>query len=94
MKVGVEKKFDERDYTLRLLALFLNIIFFFQMYKKPFFVKFALFNPKNRNELGNRFFEFSRKNLHLLNKKNSEKFYFLFGIYLKFYTIIFFFLIS
>ena len=71
MKVGVEKKFDERDCTLRLLAIFLNIIFFFKCIKKQFFVKFALFNPKNKNEPVNRFFEFSREELllHLLHKK-------------------------
>ena len=46
MKVGVEKKFDERDFTLRLLALFLNIIFFFQMYKKAIFRKICTFEPQ------------------------------------------------
>jgi hypothetical protein len=46
MKVGVEKKFDETDYTLRLLALFLNIIFFFQMYIQAIFRKICTFQPQ------------------------------------------------
>ena len=50
MKVGVEKKFDETDYTLRLLALFLNIIFWVTImnYYKNFSRSFLIGNEWNK----------------------------------------------